>query len=97
MVWSPILERGKYHAPSTPNPPPVYGSPRYYQVTGLKPPKAPKSATTTTTTTTTRLVQESNTLDYDTMSIDSFEKPILEQPRTTAKSSKLAKKLGLKK
>jgi hypothetical protein len=87
MVWSPLLEVGKYHAPPTPNPPVVVGSPRYYQVTGLKPPKAPKSQ-----------AQQQHHQDYDAMSIDSLEKPILPQHVEHRSSpSKLAKKLGLKK
>ncbi|KAJ9155839.1 hypothetical protein NKR19_g4351 [Coniochaeta hoffmannii] len=95
MVWSPLLEVGKYHAPPTPNPPVVVGSPRYYQVTGLKPPKAAKQPSTRT-----QQVQQAPTAsgdDFsDTMSVDSLEKPILEQHRSH-KSSSLAKKLGLKK
>lgn len=86
MVFSPILEVGKYHAPRTPQPPIVIGSPRYYQVTGLKPPKAPKTQIEQT------IISQDN---FDAMSIDSLEKPILNQK--PPKSNKLAKALGLKK
>jgi hypothetical protein len=86
MVWSPILEVGKHLVPPTPQPPIVIGSPRYYQVTGLKPPKPTK----------TRLEQTTVSLDkFDTMSIDSLEKPILN--KKPPKSNKLVKALGLKK
>ncbi|OIW23847.1 hypothetical protein CONLIGDRAFT_637089 [Coniochaeta ligniaria NRRL 30616] len=87
MVWSPLLEVGKYHAPPTPQPPIVIGSPRYYQVTGLKPPKSTKTQPEQTAPNTDKF--------DDTMSIDSLEKPILNQK--PPKSNRLAKALGLKK
>ena len=83
MVWSPILELGKYHAPATPQPPIVVGSPRYYQVTGLKPPKAPKHPTSTTVSS-----DISDAMSVTT--VDSLEKPILEE-RKDGKRSRLSK------
>lgn len=86
MVFSPILEVGKYHAPRTPQPPIVIGSPRYYQVTGQKPPKPAKAQPEQTA---------ASLHNFDAMSIDSLEKPILSQK--PPRSNKLAKALGLKK
>jgi len=81
MVFSPILEVGKHLAPRTPQPPIVVGSPRYYQVTGQKPPKQPK---------TTGSVETSDKADAMSMvSVDSIEKPLLDSKQP--KPSRLSK------
>jgi hypothetical protein len=84
MVFSPILELGKRHAVPTPQPPVVVGSPRYYQLTGQKPPKMSNETAGTTVC-----------LDKDdTMSINSLEKPSYD-PKPS-KSRRLAEAFGLK-
>lgn len=82
MVFSPILELGKHHAPRTPQPPIVIGSPRYYQVTGLKAPKTDKKQSTTTF-----CPDKSDAASI--ASFDSLEKPILGKKQP--KSSRLSK------
>jgi hypothetical protein len=89
MVWSPLLEVGKHHAPATPQSPIVIGSPRYYQVTGLKPPKAPKQQPAQATAFASSSRDKSDAMSVTT--IDSLEKPILEDKQHSKKSSKLPK------